>query len=123
MPSLTIELPQDILEALDIATRKKFEVAVTNDALGGISKLEWIQNHPDGKKFMTECHRMKYGHLTSKELQLLTDARYRSSLGITERKKLTERNIRNDLIAQILREGLFPSLKDETNVVNFRQQK
>lgn len=123
MSSLTIELPQDILEALDIAARKKFEEAVTKNALGGISKLDWIQNHPDGKQFMAECHRMKYGHLSGKELQSLTDARYRASLGVAERKKLTEKQARNDIITQILHESLLPSVREETNVIKFKHQK
>jgi len=123
MSTLTIDLPEDILEALDIAARIKFEQALTTDALGGISKLNWIQNHPEGKKFMSECQRMQYGHLTGKELRVLSDARYRASVGVAERKKLTVKQIRNDLITHYLREGLFPSLKDETNVIKFKQQK
>ena len=123
MPVLTVSIPDDIFDELELQSRARLLGHVTRVAEATMSKVEWLRNHPDGKRFVAECMNQKYAGLSQKDLNDLTDKTYRLSLKIRDSvtKKLNEKQVRNDIVVEALRSYLMPVKSD--NVVNINHFK
>lgn len=123
MPVLTVLVPDDIFDELELQSHARLLGHVTRVAEATMSKVEWLRNHPDGKRFVAECMNQKYAGLSQKDLNDLTDKTYRLSLKIKDSatKKLNEKQVRNDIIVEALRGYLMPVKSD--NVVNINHFK
>lgn len=120
MPVLTVVVPDDIFDELILYTKQRLINQVSKVAESSISKVEWLRSHPDGKRFLTECMSSKYAGLSQKELGELTDSRYKLAMGLraTNTKKLNEKDLRNEIIIEALREKLMPAKNDNIVKIN-----
>lgn len=124
MAVLTVTVPDDIFDELEKYTKHRLLNHVTQVAQATVSKVEWMRDHPEGRRFVAECMNNKYSGLSQKELSDLTETRYRLSLGInsSQTKKLGEKQLRNDIIVEALREKLMPMKNNNVVKINTRHK-